>query len=1018
MSRDCDLGLACAEKKCVAKTTLRMETTSNNKIVVSSANVDASGCVSVPNSFRLVASETTDAASACIFRVEVSSTNRAAVRVLSEIPNHLSGGIFQGNLDEVNQGLASLSLCPLCGHAVHTLNARAAVVSGSCEVGTTKRRGASANIQVDVRSDFEQIFHGSMALHQHDQVIVASSLVEAEGNSATLNLLAFGDDCSMAATTIGHDGIPHSLPTHFRVAIPHSQQGLSCATLELAGDSKKSLFVHVPRIAGATNVGTLHVESLPQGEDAHILSGIITAPPSTEIKLTEDTLVLEIYDAVVHDIVCLEGSTVTAPIKTVNVDVSTGEYLVEGLERGMYTLIIRNIEGYHAATHIIHLTGSDSSTTHNVHLVPIGEGLHIQTEWSHPDTDGGYGEEELTDMHLYVGFKATVKTEEASGTSNDIFCRVFGSRTSCGDTHFLNSDGSQELIHIEKVHQSIYTIFARNYAGFIPTETSNLHVTVYDKTKKLSTHNLPALSDRTKYLEYILHGDQKFQEGIVNTENPEEFQPEARFVRLACIALDGSIHSAPEYSYHQTSLLSECPPKKIDYCPGGVRTLNLTSGINSTTSSLSFSDGSDAAHHYLNDMECRFDVTAPKGMSVQVTFPLFDLEEHDDEVSNCNDYVEIQSHRYCGTDFPSNLLLDPPFSITFKSDSSTTNLGFTGRLELVDVKKKMAEQMCSSWSSSKNKDDSDNCGGCVSESSADCSWCASTRTCSVTAASATTTCPGDMWAKGDTAQCRCSQRSGTVILEGQAGVFYDGSSSIERYQSNSNCFWEINVPENKWMKMTFVDFELEDGAAHDSCWGDSLTIGDDVVLCGTRHGEEICRQAGKTTISFKSDQTNEGHGFLAKYKIGTASELGCTQAEAEETPIETLNGCICKGPCNPPNDQHFYNWCIIHDDNLQVDGNTNFIMDSSSCQPEFQEPKFDTDWNMLGWTKIDKCGRSAVTDVAEAPIDLVMGFSGGGGYSGYDNVDGYGDGYGYGYDDFSMDMEDEDMSFLSEQGFF
>ena len=46
-----------------------------------------------------------------------------------------------------------------------------------------------------------------------------------------------------------------------------------------------------------------------------------------------------------------------------------------------------------------------------------------------------------------------------------------------------------------------------------------------------------------------------FQNGVVNTNNPQDFQPEARFVRLAWIPLDGSIHAAPEYSYHQMILM-------------------------------------------------------------------------------------------------------------------------------------------------------------------------------------------------------------------------------------------------------------------------------------------------------------------------------------------------------------------------------------------------------------------------------------------------------------------------------
>jgi hypothetical protein len=673
----------------------------------------------------------------------------------------------------------------------------------------------------------------------------------------------------------------------------------------------------------------------------------------------------------------------------------------------MYTLVV-HMKGHHSASRIIHLTGSASSTTNDFHMIPRGGGLHVQAEWSHDEAEGGYGQQEFNKMHLYVGFKATVKQEESTGKINDIFCRVFGTRASCGGTRFLSSKDTQELIQIEEVHESIYTIFARNYDGILPTETSNLRVSIFDEAEKVADISLPRLSDRTKYLDYVLHGDEKFENGVVNTENPREFQPEARFVRLACIALDGSIHAAPEYSYHQTSLLSECPPKKVDYCKGGVRKLNFTNGVN-TSSRLSFGDGSSAAHHYLNDMECRFDVTAPLGMSVQVTFPTFQLEEYDEESSKCPDFVEIDGKEYCGGNYPSNLLLEPPFSITFKSDASTTNLGFSGRLELVDVKMKKKEQVCATWSASADKDNSDNCGACLSESMADCSWCASTRTCtSSTSTASGVTCPGNAWAAGDMTQCHCSQRSGSVQLQGEEGTLYDGSPSIEKYKSNSDCSWEMRIPEDKWMKLTFVDFDLENGVG-DSCWGDYLSIGDGTTvattLCGDKRGEEVCRPAGTTKISFNSDASNEHYGFLANYKIGTAIDLGCVQVEE---PIQSRNGCTCIGPCNPPNDQYFYHWCNVDESLTPVAG---------SCHPEFQEPMFDSDWNLLEESvAVDKCVSTSDDKSSEFP----MGYTDNGGYGdlslggngGYDGGNG-------GYGDVFINMEDDDMAFESfQQGFF
>jgi hypothetical protein len=200
------------------------------------------------------------------------------------------------------------------------------------------------------------------------------------------------------------------------------------------------------------------------------------------------------------------------------------------------------------------------------------------------------------------------------------------------------------------------------------------------------------------------------------------------------------------------------------------------------------------------------------------------------------------------------------------------------------------------------------------------------------------------------------------------------------------------------MKLTFVDFDLEDGVG-DSCWGDYLTIGDgatvDTTFCGNKHGEEVCRPAGTTKISLNSDASNEGYGFLAKYEIGTASHLGCSEVQE---PIQSQSGCTCKSACNPPNDQYFYHWC-------NVDKN-----EEGHCHPEFQEAKFDSEFNIVDYTMVDKCGISVAS---EFTVDLPMGFLDNGGYGGYDG------GYGGGYGDISMDMDGEDMAFQSfQQGYF
>jgi hypothetical protein len=973
--QDCDLNLKCWANKCRMSIPIRLETTVKEKIVFSSSKLK-SGCAAITNAFRLTAQSASSLVDTCVFRAAVTVTNRGSVRVgqfptgTTNLPVFISEKIFKGNLGAINNGLASLIMCPFCGHASHKLSAKVVVVSGPCTLGSQKRRGATVGIIVDIQSDEEQLFLGKMVVHG----------TKKQETSAvnSVNILARSSNCAMSLTRVNHDANIDSgknPSANFQVSIPHSSFGPKCATVELAGTNINSLLVHVPHIAGTTNLGILHIDYTDSAttvdEKYRIFGNIFTGNSNKGLPQMK----LELFKSVANNASCLQSVTA---FKSYTINQDSGAFETDPLFNGMYTLVVRNVEGYHPMTKIIYL---NKEMNENIYLVPNEKGIHIQAEWDNqrgPKT-----------MHLYVGFKATTKN------SKDIFCRVFSSRASCGKTFHVGSHESMELINIKETHASIYTIFARNYDESQPSELSKLKVSIYDQTTKLSEYGLPS-QDRTNYADYIFNGDEKFETGVVKAEIPYiengtefKYQKEARFIRIACITKDGQIHSAPQYSYHQTSLLSECPPKNIKYC-SGIRKLKLN-----ISSGLSISDGSEPGHHYLNEMNCRFDVTAPSGYFVEVTFPTFNLENANEVDLLCsNDYLEINGKKYCGTNGPSNLLLEPPFSIHFKSDKSKTNFGFSGRLKLVDKAEKNIKD-CGMHKT---------CGGCLSETVTDCAWCASSHTC--LASFKKDTCFGNSLAIGEPNQCHCSKRLNPVPLPTNEGTFEDGSSLEDTYQPESNCKWTVDIPYNKWIKVSFESFDLEAGISQETsniCPYDRLTIGEKSV-CGNTKNLTICQQSKSTTtiaiptkITFTSDAATQGLGFVANYKIGTAADIGCNSES-----INTVNKCTCKNgtpaECNAPNDLHRRSWC-------EVDYTEN---PSDECKPAFMDYKFDqSTFEPNGALYVDYCygGQNSLEDLEmEEPT--------------FDGYGASGEESSMYYQMDNMGNDEEDMMFDSWQGGF
>jgi hypothetical protein len=182
--------------------------------------------------------------------------------------------------------------------------------------------------------------------------------------------------------------------------------------------------------------------------------------------------------------------------------------------------------------------------------------------------NGGYGDvEDAENEGQGAGYGISEDNDNAAfneESSEERECDVFEFNRVCGGALFEVSSnnntgtlgGGGESILLRNMHQTVYTLFIRNYLADYSTEYSDAILEMYDNTGKRDTIHLPSI------------------EGVnyATGETPKKdvewytFQKEATYARMACLNAVGGdtvgIFSVGRYDQHPTSSLAhgQCPP--------------------------------------------------------------------------------------------------------------------------------------------------------------------------------------------------------------------------------------------------------------------------------------------------------------------------------------------------------------------------------------------------------------------------------------------------------------------------
>ncbi|KAM3830380.1 suppressor of tumorigenicity 14 protein isoform 3-T3 [Vipera latastei] len=110
------------------------------------------------------------------------------------------------------------------------------------------------------------------------------------------------------------------------------------------------------------------------------------------------------------------------------------------------------------------------------------------------------------------------------------------------------------------------------------------------------------------------------------------------------------------------------------------------------------------------------------------------------------------------------------------------------------------------------------------------------------------------------------------VLKGISGKFTTPYYPAH-YPPDLDCVWNIEVPENKNVKIRFNEFYLEDpGDSSDSCRKDYVEI-NGVRYCQPSKGFVVMSKTNKITVHFHSDDSHVDSGFSAEYLSFNSNDL-------------------------------------------------------------------------------------------------------------------------------------------------
>ncbi|OWF44812.1 Dorsal-ventral patterning tolloid-like protein 1 [Mizuhopecten yessoensis] len=303
---------------------------------------------------------------------------------------------------------------------------------------------------------------------------------------------------------------------------------------------------------------------------------------------------------------------------------------------------------------------------------------------------------------------------------------------------------------------------------------------------------------------------------------------------------------------------------------------------------------------YENDIQCHWRIHATHGRIIRLRALWFDLEE-DNECDN--DYVVVNDGKssrspiigkFCGNASVELISSHRYLSIFFETNSHRQARGFNFTYDFVQASSGCGGNF---YRCANNQcvpklgicDGHNQCGDSSDELN-----CAASGVCKGTEFECPdNTCIPKNWVCDGSNDCgdlsdedNCGKQTGlsgcrsSAWQNGTSGSFssMDYLDPNLEYENDTECHWDINVPDGQFIKLTFdPDFELEEGRA--VCDTDRLTIynGKDHSLideyCGSTVPDPVIIPNDHALVKFSSDDETSFKGFMIHWEAVDAAGL-------------------------------------------------------------------------------------------------------------------------------------------------
>ncbi|KAL9952995.1 hypothetical protein ACROYT_G040337 [Oculina patagonica] len=268
---------------------------------------------------------------------------------------------------------------------------------------------------------------------------------------------------------------------------------------------------------------------------------------------------------------------------------------------------------------------------------------------------------------------------------------------------------------------------------------------------------------------------------------------------------------------------------------------------------------------YPNNTYCVYNVPIPDGMTMEIDFDFFEVEDH----ASCRyDYLTISNNHtsgvYCGDKTGQTVLIAGDHAvITFHSDSYVQERGFL----LVFTAVPHVPPNIILPAAIVRTFPGYNVAFPVTGTPP--IYTAIIRN-STLLVNTTNTAIVSFWEEGNYT-CEATSQYGTEVKEfsvifKDCGLFLNNTLKSpgypNSYPKNAKCVHKVPIPDGMTMKIDFDFFEVED---HPSCRYDYLSISSNHisgVYCGVKTGETVLIAGDYALITFRSDSFIEKRGFL------------------------------------------------------------------------------------------------------------------------------------------------------------